>query len=190
VRRGTGCNGVAPCCVKRFMLPFAGQGTSFSCRTNCAISVRDILYLNSSVIVELPNRATAHSTASKQLFHRLLVVPVVRPELSRKMVVPPLSVVAVPVVRPRESRKMVVLPDLVAVPTVLPELSRNVSMFWACVVPVARNSAAIPVRRAFFIAAMLRADARDARASISLGNAWPMRGSQRLVVVQHIHHRL
>src|SRR5262249_25338233 len=40
---------------------------------------------------------------------------------------------------------MVVLPDLVAVPTVLPELSRNVCMFCACAVPVAKNSTATPV---------------------------------------------
>jgi hypothetical protein len=36
---------------------------------------------------------------------------------------------------------MVVLPDLVAVPIVLPELSRNVCWFWACAVPVTRSSA-------------------------------------------------
>ena len=40
-----------------------------------------------------------------QRVHRLLVVPVVRPELSRKTVVPLLSVVPVPVVRPELSRK-------------------------------------------------------------------------------------
>src|SRR5262249_49297974 len=39
-RRGTGCNGVAPCCVKGLTLPFAGQGTlaqrQFMCRTTAA----------------------------------------------------------------------------------------------------------------------------------------------------------
>jgi hypothetical protein len=59
-------------------------------------------------------------------------VPVVRPLLSRKVVVPWLLVVAVPVARPLLSRNVLVpWLSVVAVPVVRPLLSRKVVWFWA-----------------------------------------------------------
>ena len=74
------------------------------------------------------HRRRAHTCAPSRPFYRrgAVVVPVMRPPASRKVVCPLLLRVAVPVVRPPASRKVVWLPLVVAVPVVRPPASRNV----------------------------------------------------------------